>query len=266
MRFLFFGFLFIFGACLGSFLCCQARRLHYRTKKGKKRPLGSRSVCFHCGKKLVWYDNIPIVSWLVLKGRCRTCHHKIGLAEFLAEIFTALSLLLLGLNFNLSASPLEWTLFLLRTILVLVLIFLALYDGLYGELPTKYLYLAITLSLCFFTINLYQKISHSGFSPDLLLQPLFAVLVLSGTYLALHLVSRGKWVGDGDWLLALPLALSLANFWLALLTLFLANLLACVISLPLVRKNSRQKVHLGPFLVAAFILVSAFSDFFLSLI
>ena len=265
MRILFFGFLFIIGACLGSFLCCQVRRLHRATKKGKQ-PLGPRSVCLHCGQKLAWYDNLPIVSWLVLKGCCRTCHHKIGLAEFLAEIFTALSLLLLSLNFNLSASPLEWTLFLLQLILVLVLIFLALYDGLYGELPNKFLYLALALSLCFFAINLYQKISHSGFSPDLLLQPLFAVLVLSGTYLALYLVSRGKWVGDGDWLLALPLALSLANFWLALLTLFLANLLACVISLPLVRKNSRQKVHLGPFLVAAFILVSAFSDFFLSLI
>lgn len=265
MRILFFGFLFILGACFGSFLCCQVRRLHRNAKKGKKS-LGSRSVCLYCRHQLAWYDNIPIVSWLVLRGRCRTCHHKIGLAEFLAEILTALSLLLLGFNFNLSATFLEWTLFLLQIILVLVLIFLAFYDGLYGELPTKYLYLAITLSLCFFAINLYQKISLSGFSPELLLQPLFAVLILSGTYLVLYLVSHGKWVGDGDWLLALPLALGLANFWLALLTLFLANLLACLISLPLVKKNPRQKVHLGPFLVAAFILASAFSDFFLSII
>ena len=60
--------LFILGACFGSFLCCQARRLRIKDKHGKKsvKKLGSRSVCLHCKAKLKWYDNIPIISWLIL--------------------------------------------------------------------------------------------------------------------------------------------------------------------------------------------------------
>ena len=59
----------------------------------------------------------------------------------------------------------------------------------------------------------------------------------------------------GDWILALALALALANWWLALWTIFLANLLGDIIALPGAIKTKNTKVHFGPFLVAAFVIV-----------
>ena len=72
----------VLGAGLGSFACCQA----WRVKKGDKSP---RSHCMHCKYQLKWYDNIPIISWLMLGGKCRKCHKKIGAAELMAEILMA---------------------------------------------------------------------------------------------------------------------------------------------------------------------------------
>lgn len=56
-----------------------------------------RSHCPHCQKIIRIYDNIPLLSWLILKGRCRDCHEKISLRYPLAELLTALSFLLASL-------------------------------------------------------------------------------------------------------------------------------------------------------------------------
>ena len=67
---LFYGFFFILGAIFGSFACCQAWRIHERLNQ---RSLGARSICLNCHHRLAWYDNLPIFSWLALRGRCRYC-------------------------------------------------------------------------------------------------------------------------------------------------------------------------------------------------
>lgn len=99
--------MFALGAIFGSFACCQAWRIHEKSNDGKK--LGSRSVCMHCKKKLSWYDNIPIISWLVLRGRCRFCHEKIGKAEILSELGLAIIFLAITIlytfNFSQSSGP-----------------------------------------------------------------------------------------------------------------------------------------------------------------
>lgn len=62
-------------------------------------------------------------------------------------------------------------------------------------------------------------------------------------------------MGGGDWILALALALALADWWLALWTIFLANLLGDLIALPGAMKKGNHVVHFGPFLVSAFVIV-----------
>ena len=128
--------LFILGACIGSFLCCQVRRLHLKSTRRKR--LGPRSVCLSCGQKLKWYDNLPIISWLILRGKCRNCHHRIGIAELLSELGTAFAFLSTGINFNpMVAGPLDWCRFILLLIFVSTMCFLAIYDGLYGSSSLK---------------------------------------------------------------------------------------------------------------------------------
>ena len=104
------------------------------------------------------------------------------------------------------------------------------------------------------------------FSPLLITKPLLSVLILGGLYLVLYLLSKGKWVGDGDWLLATALAIVLFEPWLALVMLCLANVLACLIMAPFMRGKSSHQIYFGPFMVIAFIITSALSQFLLIVI
>jgi leader peptidase (prepilin peptidase)/N-methyltransferase len=63
----------VFGLLLGSF----ANVLIARIPDGRS-VVGGRSACMSCGHQIAWYDNIPLVSWLVLRGRCRHCKAPIG--------------------------------------------------------------------------------------------------------------------------------------------------------------------------------------------
>lgn len=266
MQTIFLILLFILGACFGSFLCCEARRLHLKTEKpSKKTKMNKRSICLSCGYQLKWYDNLPIISWLVLRGKCRKCHKKIGLAELLSELGLGLAFLLLGvgalldgLSFE-SPNILTWCLFIFTLIFTIILTFLAIYDGLYGELPTLGLIIAILGAI---VIVVLREISTTALWPDLL-DAFLAVLILGGIYFILYLISKGKWVGDGDWLLGTAIALALGTPWFAAIALFISNLVACLIMLPIVKKTRHTKIYFGPFMVIAFIIVQAFASFFL---
>lgn len=73
-----------FGAIVGSFLNVCIYRLPLR-----KSIVWPSSACPHCQRELSWYENIPIVSWLVLRARCRTCGASIGAQYPLVEALTA---------------------------------------------------------------------------------------------------------------------------------------------------------------------------------
>lgn len=262
MQALFLILLFALGSCLGSYLCCQVRRYHIKSK-GKGKKFGSRSVCLDCGYQLKWYDNIPILSWLFLRGECRKCGKKIGLAELLSEFGLGLAFLSLGTTIDpYAASILEWTIFISTLFLTLMLGFLAIYDALYGQLPTTCLTISIICAIITLCLKEWLTLSVSSFSPEIILKPLGAVAILGGLYFVLYIISKGKWVGDGDWLLGTALGLALADPWLALITLFLANVLACLVMTPIVQKHKNKKIHFGPFMVIAFIITLTFADFF----
>mgnify|MGYP001773078613 CR=1 FL=1 len=84
---------FIFGLFLGSLLNTIALRL-----ETKERIIFSRSHCPKCGKILNWYELIPIVSFIIQKGKCRSCQTKIDLRYPLIEIVTGLFCLILAIS------------------------------------------------------------------------------------------------------------------------------------------------------------------------
>ena len=244
--------MFIVGAAVGSFLCCQAWRLRYK-ELGKKR-LGKRSVCLKCGARLKWYDNVPVFSWIVLRGKCRKCGAKIGVAEILSELS-------MGAVFVWWGSVVSgWGYMEAGMMLMIILIagFLAIYDGMWGELPTIGLLVAVVIAVVLGGLKLWQE----EFASSAVWNIVGAVGILAGMYLVLYLVSRGKWVGSGDWLLGLVLALVLGDAWLALLALFVANLLGCAVSFPMMQKKKKtNKIHMGPFLAIAFVVILVFADY-----
>lgn len=265
MQILFLVLLFIAGACFGSFLCCSARRLHLKSTSHPVK--NKRSVCLHCDYKLKWYDNIPLLSWLFLKGKCRKCGEKIGLAELLSELGVATAFFTVGLGLQLAgitvetllaSSPLAWLSLAAILVFVLLLSFLAIYDGIYGQLPVSILTISIVCAILVIILRKWANFSI----PEDLLNIFFSVLILGGVYLALYLLSKGKWVGDGDWLLGTAIGLALGHPWLALNALFIANLTACLVMAPIVKKSRHVRIHFGPFMVIAFVIVYSFSDFF----
>ncbi len=79
-------FMFILGAIVGSFLnVCIVRMPH------EQSVVTPRSHCVYCKKPLLWYDNIPFVSYILLGGRCRFCKEKISPRYFLVELITAIT-------------------------------------------------------------------------------------------------------------------------------------------------------------------------------
>ncbi|MBR2837137.1 prepilin peptidase [Candidatus Saccharibacteria bacterium] len=265
MQILFVILMFIWGAAMGSFLCCQAWRLRLRLQ-GKKIK-NSRSVCLRCHHQLKWYENLPIISWLAQGGKCRHCGQKIGALEIISELSVGTALALLATTINVTtATAFEWGIFVITIAFMLALCFLAIYDGKWGELPTPALILAIMLALSLAALRIWSESATIGLSWAQVLDTLYSVAILGGIYLLLYLVSRGRWVGDGDWLLGLAIGAALSSPWLALCALFIANFSACLIMYPVVRKRKTKKIYFGPFLVLAFVVSATFANFLLSLV
>lgn len=255
-------FAFVLGAVFGSFACCQAWRIHEKPKK-----LGNRSVCMNCKHKLSWYDNIPIISWLILRGKCRKCGKKIGVAEILSEI--SLGLAFLGLMIYISAgflyeggfvSMLEMfasTPVFLCTILILVVAFviywiLLVFDAKWGELPVALMISEIILAC------LYQILV-----PGEIFQIVVSVAILAGIYYLLSFISKEKWVGGGDWILCVSIAIFLGRFELAILELFFANAFASIYAVPKTILKKDHKISFGPFLILSFVVILLLQDFIL---
>ncbi len=91
--FLFF-FIFLFGLCWGSFLNVLAYRLAF-----DKPFFTARSYCPHCRKNIAWYDNIPVISWLLLGGKCRNCKQSITALYLFFELITAIVFVLVAVKF-----------------------------------------------------------------------------------------------------------------------------------------------------------------------
>ena len=252
----FYVFAFIFGSVFGSFACCQAWRI-YQNKSSKK--LGTRSVCMSCHKKLKWYDNIPVISWLTLRGKCRYCQAKIGKAEIISEIL--LGLIFLGIAFHFSSSFLydggladffsamttDFLLverFLILLIAAVIYWVLFVYDAKWGELPVLLMLINVALAI------IYQFANSANW-----LQVGIAVAFLAGIYYILYFFSKERLVGGGDWILCLSIAIFLGNFNLALVELFLANFSASIYAVPLAIRKKTNKISFGPFLIISLFLI-----------
>lgn len=280
----------VLGAIFGSFACCQAWRIHEKSK-GKK--LGKWSECMHCGVRLKWYDNLPIISWILLRGKCRKCHKIIGLSEFLSEVLMAAAfVLIVAFYMPISAEGQimtfdGWAVLAMAPVLIFMipLAIMAVYDAKWGELPVSMLTLSNILGVIAFGVHEFIKLmgpcTRYGFYASKtvcyaelsegakwetlggdLLSLLIAIGILAGIYFAIYMLSKEKMVGGGDYILAAAIAVALGSWPLAIIELFLSNFSASIVMMPksFKKENRGKPFPFGPYLIISFVVVFALQN------
>ncbi|MAF13474.1 MAG: prepilin peptidase [Parcubacteria group bacterium] len=223
--------IFLFGLASGSFLNVVILRLGT-----KKSFLGGRSHCPNCKKIISWYDNIPVLSFLILKARCRQCDKKISWQYLVIEIATALIFVLLYFNFGLSFKFFSYVVF------VSFLIIIFVYDLKHYLILDK---VSLPAMVVAFVANLILGLS--------LFNLIIGALIGGGFFAAQYFISKGKWVGGGDIRLGILMGLIL-GWQLLLVALFLAYLIGAIFGLSLIALNKKKmssQVPFGPFLTVA---------------
>lgn len=138
----------IFGLIIGSFLNCLIWRLY------QAESLGGRSYCPQCRGPIAWYDNIPLLSFFLLVGRCRRCHRPISWQYPLVELATAIFFwLVFRLHVGVFYGPgLEGMAPLIRDLVIAVfLIVIFVYDFRWQLVPLSFVWL---MSVFVFVLNL----------------------------------------------------------------------------------------------------------------
>lgn len=244
-------FLTLLGLTFGSFVNAAVWRIHEGRAKSL---LNDRSECTHCGHTLAAADLIPVVSWLMLRGKCRYCGKRIEDTP-LPEIGVALYFL---------GSFLFWPHPLVNPLAITDFTFWLVYGVLLGIsfiYDRRYMLLPNTITFALIGLALVQLGIHIGVAPnnaaDLLSDAVLGVASIAGVYLVLYVLSRGRWVGFGDVKLSIFFGIVLADWKLGLLTILLANVIGLLLILPswvTHKLNRSSRIPFGPFLIIGFIL------------
>ena len=245
------------GLVWGSFVNALVWRLHEHRDWVRER-----SECPHCHHELAAKDLIPVVSYLMLKGKCRYCKHNIDdtpLAELLVSSLFVLSYL---------CWPIELTgagLFLFVAWLVFIIGFvaLAIYDLRWYLLPNRMVFPLIALA----AVQVIALPVFYHYSWHTALDASLGALTLSGLFYIIFQLSNGTWIGGGDVKLAIVLGLLAGDPLRAVLLLFFASFVGTIAALPLMIKQGMQlklKLPFGPLLIAGMILVQLFGSSIIS--
>lgn len=239
-------FIFLLGLGIGSFLNVLVLRLG--TGRGV---VATRSHCFACGKTLAWYELIPLVSFLIQKGRCRKCGSRISWQYPVVELLTGMLFVTIASKTFLSYSVESFNLvefftlnsmplltFAYWVVIFSILLAISIYDVRHMIIPNQFVYTFIALAFIFPIEVGFQYRVLSGVGA-------FAFFAF------LWLVSRGRWMGFGDAKLALGIGFLLGpvNTALAVVLSFWFGTLIAIPLLVLGKKGRKSHIPFAPFLV-----------------
>ncbi|MGB8953364.1 MAG: prepilin peptidase [Candidatus Aminicenantales bacterium] len=226
----------LFGLAWGSFLNVVIYRLPRRISL-----LSPPSSCPFCHKRIKFYDNIPLLSFLILRGKCRHCGKRISLTYLLVELITPLSFLLLYSQYSLHLH------FFASCLFISALIVLSFIDFYHKLLPDKITLPMLSLSLV-----------YSFFREDIkFLQALLGAAVgagfLLGVYGAYYWLRKKEGLGLGDVTMMLMVGAYLG--WVrTLITLILASLAGALVGMFFIvfrKKGLQYSLPYGSFLAPA---------------
>ena len=239
---------FLLGLIIGSFLNAWI----FRLRAGESVATG-RSKCPYCQRSLVFYDLVPVISFILLKRKCRYCQKPISWQYPVVELVTGILFAVIFYHYSLPAT--SGNLFLLARDLIAVsaLIGIFVYDLRFMEIPDEISLLAIFLLILF---GLLAGVSWTSM--------LIGGLVGFGFFAVQYFVSKGAWLGGGD--LRLGALMGILLGWpIVILAIFLAYIGGAIVSVGLMiakKATPKTAVPLGVFLVPATIIFMIFGQAF----
>lgn len=273
MAYLLVVFVFWFGAIIGSFLNVLIWRL----------PLGSspakgRSACPHCHHTLGFWDLVPILSFLVLGGRCRYCKAKISYQYPVVELLTGLLFVATwwrvfgefsytnGDAYLFFGSILELISFLKILFVISLAIVVAVIDFKYMLILDR---VVVPATIVLLVSNVFLDVVGSSVWSlhSYTVGGVFAGVLVALFFGVQWVLSKGQWIGLGDVKFAIPFGLALG--WPgALFGLVMSYWLGALVAIPLLLagRGGKMKLPFGVFLAAALIVCILFETSILSFV
>lgn len=233
--------LFLFGSCIGSFL----NVLIYRMPREEDIGL-SRSRCPHCKNIIKGHDNVPLISYIILKGRCRNCSGKISIRYFIVEFLTACSLCLVWWHFG---DPVLTAAYFIFISLLIVGSFI---DFEFLIIPDSINVVGIIVALLFSAF--YPAIMHSEIWWRGLLRSLAGILISGGSLYIIAVSAtallKKEAMGMGDVKLLAMIGAFIGWKW-ALFTIFTSSFIGTIAGLTMIslkKVGFKGQIPFGPYL------------------
>lgn len=230
--------IFIFGITIGSFLNVCIYRI----------PLGESIVtapshCMTCGRKLKWYDMVPVFSWLFLGVKCRNCKSKISVQYPIIEGVNGILYVVIC-----AVNGMEWS-SMIYCFMASALLVLSIIDWRTYEIP-------FGINVFLFVLGVVATVLDRGN----LVEHLIGMICVSGLLGILYLVTGGGAIGGGD--IKLMFACGLILGWkLILLAFFLGCIIGSVVHIiRMTAKKAGRMLAMGPYLSVGILLAALWGN------
>ncbi len=231
-------FVFLFGIIFGSFFACIGYRIPNKISIVKPN-----SFCPHCKKSLKWYMNIPLFSYIFLKGKCAYCHKKISPMYFIIELLTGILFMASYIYFGLSKE------FFTSLVLISALSVTIVSDFKYYYISDRVIFISSFLLVIINYIYLGYKETLELIASALIMLILLYLVKLLGDK-----IFKRESLGGGDIKLMLVIGLSLGLID-GITSLIISSSLALISSLITLKNNKERIVPFGPFLLIGTIIM-----------
>ena len=241
---------FILGGIWGSFCNVCIYRLPL-----EKNIIKGRSFCTSCEKQINWYDNIPILSFIFLKGKCRCGKSKINLQYFLVELVSATSFLLIYYLYGISITTL------LLIILIIFFIIIFFIDLKHYIIPNE---LTFPLMLIGFIKSFDPNLNQSLFPNYInsLIGGFFGYSIIWLIIFFYKTLRKKEGMGLGDAKL-----IAVVGFWFGWFSIpfviFISSMVALIFSIPSLIKKTRDmstQIPFGPFIIIGCLIYVTFAN------
>tara|TARA_A100001011_G_scaffold38681_1_gene36535 strand:+ start:37 stop:804 length:768 start_codon:yes stop_codon:yes gene_type:complete len=242
---------FVLGGIWGSFCNVCIYRLPL-----EKNIIKGRSFCTSCEKQINWYDNIPLLSFIFLKGKCRCGKSKINLQYFLVELVSAISFVLIYYFYGVSITTL---LLIILTIFFIIIFFI---DLKHYIIPNE---LTFPLMLIGFIKSFDPNLNQSLFPNYInsLIGGLFGYSIIWLIIFFYKNLRKKEGMGLGDAKL-----IAVVGFWFGWFsipfTIFISSLVALIFSVPSLLKKTRDmstQIPFGPFIIIGCLIYVYFANY-----